>query len=124
MCMDAWCIPFSPHKVFFMPECWTIRHLVIPIPELKKMAMPEPVLYGNKGVPFRCRNSPGPECSSTGRLGFWPEMPDPGMPLPVKSATIPVPCFAVIAMLADEGHKGGTSSNGSKKMVFFPNLVL
>ncbi len=71
----------------------------------------------NKQI-WRCPNQSGtvykgnplvPECSGNGLK----------CRMPVALASMPMPSFEIIAELADEGHGGGTSSDGRKKHDLF-----
>ncbi len=51
-CVDVQGVSFSTLVQFFMPERQTVRHLIIPVPEWKRIFMLEPARYRNKETQF------------------------------------------------------------------------
>ncbi len=66
--------------IIIIPECRNVRHPVSPVPEWKQMSMPEPVRYRNKGTQ-----------SGIGILRYRTEIMGAGIPMPVASASMPMP---------------------------------
>jgi hypothetical protein len=86
-CRRAGCAP-TPlllRTFFKMPECRTVRHLVSPVPEWKRVPMPEPVRNLNKKTQ-----------SVTGILRCQTDMSVIGMPMAVASALIPMPYASMV----------------------------
>jgi hypothetical protein len=69
---------------FKMPECRTVRHPVSPVPERKKLTVPEPVRYRTKLMQSRI-------------FLFWyrTEIMDAGIPMPALVSSMPTPSFAI-----------------------------
>jgi hypothetical protein len=70
------CYPDPENKYDTVPLCWmseyrTFRHPVSPVPDWKKLTMPEPVRYRNKVMQ-----------SGTGPVRYRTEVTDAGMPMP------------------------------------------
>jgi hypothetical protein len=65
-----------------MPERRTVRHLIIPVPERRKMSMPEPVRYRKKETQ-----------SDTEILRYRTELLNAGLLMPAASASMPVPSY-------------------------------
>jgi hypothetical protein len=65
-----------------MPECRTIRHLVGPVPELKKLTMPEQVRYRTK-----------PMQSGIFLVRHWNKIMDATMLMPAFVSLMPMPSY-------------------------------
>jgi hypothetical protein len=83
--VHAPCLCQYPCTYIEMPECWTVRHLVSPVPDWKKLMMPEQVRYRTKltqsGI-FLARY----------RTKIW----DAGMPMPVLVSSMPMPSYCML----------------------------
>jgi hypothetical protein len=66
-----------------MPECRTIRHLVGPVPGMKKLTMPEQVRYWTK-----------PMQSGIFLVLYRYKIMDAGMPMPALVSSMPMPSYA------------------------------
>jgi hypothetical protein len=65
-----------------MPECRTVRHPVSPVPEWKKLTMPEQVRYQTK-----------PTQSSIFWVRCRTKILDAGMPMPALVCSMPMPSY-------------------------------
>ncbi len=74
MCACA-CVPVLVCACVQMPECQTVRYMISPVLEWKKLAMPGPIGYQH----FFAR--------------YQTEMMDPGMPMPALVSSMPMPSF-------------------------------
>ncbi len=67
---------------------WTIRHRVGPVPEWKKLTMPEQVLYRTK-----------PMQSGIFLVRYWNKIMDAGVPMPVLVSLMPMPSYGRIILV-------------------------
>jgi hypothetical protein len=73
----------SPAMWAPIPECRTIRHPVSPVPDWKKLTMPEPGRYRNKATQ-----------SGIFLVRYRTEMTDAGIPMPALVFWMPMPTYA------------------------------
>ncbi len=66
-----------------MLECLTIRHPVSPVPDWKKLTMPEQVRYRTKLTQ-----------SGIFLVRYWTKIRDAGMPMPALVSSMPMPSYA------------------------------
>ncbi len=70
---------------FKMPECRTVRHAVSPVPDWKKLMMPEQVRYRTKLTQ-----------SGIFLVRYRTKIQDAGMPMPALVSSMPMPSYADI----------------------------
>ncbi len=68
---------------FKMPECRTVRHPVSPVPDWKKLMMPEQVRYQTKLTQ-----------SGIFLVQYRTKIQDAGMPMPALVSSMPMPSYA------------------------------
>ncbi len=67
------------HTVYVeMPECWTVQHPVSPVPDWKKLTMPEQVRYRTNLKQYRTK------------------VRDAGMPMQALVSSMPMPSYGYL----------------------------
>jgi hypothetical protein len=76
------CMPMSMSMFIYieMPECWTVRHPVSPVPDWKKLTIPEQVRYRTKLTQ-----------SGIFVVRYRTKIRDAGMPMPALVFSMPMP---------------------------------
>jgi hypothetical protein len=93
-CIDVQGVPLSSFLQFLkMPKCRTVRHPVSPVTEWKRMPMPKPVRYRNKGTH-----------SGIQMPRYQTEMSETGMPMPAASGLSPMPSYDMWWLLTAGMH--------------------
>ncbi len=72
-------------SIIEMPECRTVRHLVSPVPDWKKLTMLEQVRYRTKLTQ-----------SGIFLVRYWTKIRDAGMLMPALVSSMPMPSYASI----------------------------
>ncbi len=68
-----------------MPECWTVRHPVSPVPDWKKLTMPEQVRYRTKLTQ-----------SGIFLVRYQTKIRDAGMTMPALVSSMPMPSYVFL----------------------------
>jgi hypothetical protein len=91
--VHATCPCQYPCTYIEMPECWTFWHPVSPVPDWKKLTMPEQVRYGTKLAQ-----------SGIFLVQYRTKIRHAGMPMPALVSTMPMPSYAMYFPAPSEIH--------------------
>jgi hypothetical protein len=83
VCVHALCLWQYPCTYIEMPECRTVRHPVSPVPDWKKLTMPEQVRYRTKFTQ-----------SGIVLVRYRTKIGDAGMPMPALVSSMLMPSYA------------------------------